>query len=103
MTLARATAITALLALGLSRGPDITIGGEQTGLPGPYALLAQIPLVDAGLPCRIALAAVPPLALLLALAVHRALTERAAIRPFVLAAVPVVLLPLVPAPLPTTH
>jgi hypothetical protein len=101
MTLARATAVTALLALVLSLGPDITIGGEPTGLPGPYALLARIPLVDAGLPCRIALAAVPPLALLLALAVHRAVTERAAIRPFVLAAVPVVLLPLVPAPLPT--
>jgi hypothetical protein len=99
--LARAAAVTALLALVLSFGPDITIGGEQTGLAGPYALLARIPLVDAGLPCRIALAAVPPLALLLALALHRAVTERAGMRPFVLAAVPVMLLPLVPAPLPT--
>jgi hypothetical protein len=103
MALAWAAAGTALLALVLSLGPDITIGGEKTGLAGPYAVLARIPVVDAGLPCRIALAAVPPLALLLALAVHRALTERAGIRYVVLAAVPVVLLPLVPAPLPTGH
>ena len=103
MALAWAAAGTALLALVLSLGPDITIGGEKTGLAGPYALLARIPVVDAGLPTRIALAAVPPLALLLALAVHRALTERAGIRYVVLAAVPVVLLPLVPAPLPTGH
>lgn len=103
MALAWATAGTALLALVLSLGPEITISGERTGLAGPYALLVRIPVVDAGLPGRIALAAVPPLALLFALAVHRALTERTGIRYFVLAAVPVVLLPLVPAPLPTGH
>jgi hypothetical protein len=103
MALAWAAAVTGLLALALSLGPDVRIGGEPTGVAGPYALLARIPLVDAGLPCRIALAAVPPLALLLALAVHRAVTERAGIRAVVLAAVPVVLLPLVPAPLPTAH
>ncbi|KKK06669.1 hypothetical protein [Micromonospora sp. HK10] len=85
----------------LSLGPEVVVSGERTGLPGPYALLAGLPVVDGALPMRFALA-VPPLAgTVLALALHRALGEPGRARRLVPLGVGAALLTVFPAPLPT--
>ncbi|GIJ19632.1 hypothetical protein [Micromonospora lutea] len=93
-----------LLVMGaLSLGPEVVFGGDDTGLPGPYALLGGLPVVDGALPMRFALAAPPLMATLLVLAVDRALHARGRTRRLTLVAVAVALVPLLPAPLPTAQ
>ncbi|MGC1212686.1 MAG: hypothetical protein WA890_15625, partial [Micromonospora sp.] len=65
----------ALVMGALSLGPEVVISGERTGVPGPYALLAGLPVVDGALPMRFALAVLPLAAAVLTLAVDRALRE----------------------------
>ncbi|GIJ42863.1 hypothetical protein [Micromonospora andamanensis] len=88
---------------GLSLGPEVVFDGDGTGLPGPYALLGGLPVVDGALPMRFALAVPPLMATLLVLAVDRALRATGRTRRLTLVAVAVALVPLVPAPLPTTE
>ncbi|WP_231921235.1 hypothetical protein [Micromonospora auratinigra] len=89
--------VTALLSLG----PEVVVAGERTGVPGPYALLAGLPVVDGALPMRFALAVLPLAGTVLALAVDRALAERGRARRLVPLAVGAALLSVLPAPLPT--
>jgi hypothetical protein len=94
-----ASAITALFMCALALGPQIVIDGVRTDHSGPYALLAELPVVDAALPTRFALAAIPPIALILAHAVHAALATTQ-LRVLVPITVIAALIPLAPPPLP---
>ncbi|WP_406107293.1 hypothetical protein [Micromonospora globbae] len=96
-----ACAVAALVMGALSLGPSVVVGGARTPVPGPYVLLAGLPVVDGALPMRFALAVLPLAATLLVLAVDRALRGTGRARRLVPAAVGAALLPLVPTPLPT--
>lgn len=67
-----ATAVGGVAAV-LSLGPQITIDGRPTGWPGPWTLLADLPLLESVLESRIALACVPAAGCLLAIATQRVL------------------------------
>ncbi|MFC3504394.1 hypothetical protein ACFOOK_25965 [Micromonospora krabiensis] len=96
-----ACTVAALVMGALSLGPAVVLGGTRTGVPGPYALIAGLPVVDGALPMRFALAVLPLAATLLVLAVDRALRDTGRARRLVPAAVGAALLPLFPTPLPT--
>jgi hypothetical protein len=104
-----AAASAAAAMIILSFGPQVVIGGDRTGLPGPYALVDGLPGVSAALPGRFALAAVPLLATLLALAVHRALDlgdrsrRPSNIRLVVPLAIVAALVPIAPVPVATVE
>ncbi|MEV4811206.1 hypothetical protein [Micromonospora avicenniae] len=100
---ALACTVAALVMAALALGPAVVLGGTRTGLPGPYVLLAGLPVVDGALPMRFALAVLPLVGALLVLAVDRALRGTGLARRLVPAAVGVALLPLVPTPLPTVE
>lgn len=90
-----------LLMAGLSLGPRIVVHGTETDIPGPYALLDGMPVVDGALPMRFALAVIPLIATILALAIDQALRLRwRPGRVAIPAALAAALLPAVPAPLP---
>ena len=91
----------ALVTAALALGPQVVAGGERTGIPGPYALLAGLPVVDGALPMRFALAVLPLVGTVLTLAVHRALGESGRARRLVPVAVGAALLSVFPTPLPT--
>jgi hypothetical protein len=99
--LVRALAACGLLFALLSLGPQIRWDRHETGLPGPYRLVAGMPLLDLVVPARFALVCVPVLGVLLALAVDR-LPGRPA-RGWLprAAAVTAALLPLAPTPIRT--
>jgi hypothetical protein len=61
------------VAAALSLGPEITLDGRPTGIPGPWALLADLPLLESVLESRFALACVPAAGCLLAIATQRVL------------------------------
>jgi hypothetical protein len=92
----------ALVMAAFSLGPEVVLDGERTGVPGPYALLAGLPVVDGALPMRFGLAVLPIAGTLLTLAVDRALRERGRARRLVPTAVAAALLSVFPSPLPTT-
>ncbi|MFC5923547.1 hypothetical protein [Micromonospora vulcania] len=96
-----ACVVAALVMGALSLGPEVVLGGTRTALPGPYALLAGLPVVDGALPMRFGLALLPLVATLLVLAVDRALRGTGRARRLVPLAVVAALLPLFPTPLPT--
>ncbi|MGC4809277.1 hypothetical protein ACLQ29_01940 [Micromonospora sp. DT228] len=94
--------VVAGLVMGtLSLGPEVVLGGTRTALPGPYALIGGLPVVDGALPMRFALALLPIVATLLVLAVDRALRGTGRARRLVPLAVGAALLPIFPTPLPT--
>ncbi|SDY73432.1 hypothetical protein SAMN05444365_103291 [Micromonospora pattaloongensis] len=97
-----ACTLAAVAMAALSAGPRMVIDGHRTDIPGPYALLVGLPVVDGALPMRFALALIPIVATILVLAVDEA--RRASWQParlLVPAAVLAALAPIVPAPLPT--
>jgi hypothetical protein len=101
--LAIACTVAGVLMAALSLGPFVVMRGEHTELRGPYSLLLGLPVVDGALPMRFALALSPLIGTLLVLAVDRALRGGwPAARLLVPAAVVAALLPIFPAPLPTT-
>jgi hypothetical protein len=54
----------------LSLGEEVVVNGSATGIPGPWALLELVPVIQNVLPTRFALVAVPALAALLALGIE---------------------------------
>ncbi|HEY1180258.1 MAG TPA: hypothetical protein VGF17_29220, partial [Phytomonospora sp.] len=68
----RPLAVIVLLMFALSLGPEIIVGGTRTGVPGPYALIADVPVIDAALPTRYALVIIPVIGALLALLIDAA-------------------------------
>ncbi|KIR65715.1 hypothetical protein [Micromonospora haikouensis] len=110
--LVRALAAVGLLAALFSLGDTVRVDGASTGLPGPYRLLAGVPLLDLVVPARFALICVPVLGVLVALSLDRALAlgsgaATAGDRPGVPVrllwggAVAAALLPLAPTPIRT--
>ncbi|MEU8422560.1 hypothetical protein AB0C15_16965 [Micromonospora sp. NPDC048835] len=97
-----ACVVAGLVMAALSLGPEVVLGGTKTAIPGPYALIGGLPVVDGALPMRFALALLPIVATLLVLAVDRALRGSGRARRLVPLAVGVALLPIFPTPLPTT-
>ncbi|MFU8871389.1 hypothetical protein [Micromonospora sp. SL4-19] len=99
--LVRALAVCGLLFALLSLGPTIVVNRHDTGLPGPYRLLARLPLLDLVVPARLALVCVPVLGVLLALALDRVRHRSARTRAPWVGAVVAALLPLAPTPIRT--
>lgn len=99
--LVRALAACGLLFAALSLGASVVVNRDDTGLPGPYRLLAGAPLLDLVVPARFALVCVPVLGVLLALAVDR--VRHATVRTWApwAGAVAAALLPLAPTPIRT--
>ncbi len=91
-----------ILSAWLSLGPRVIIDGTRTDIRAPYELLRDVPVIDGALPMRFALALIPLIATVLVLAVDRALRAGPVAARVVLAAVVGALLPILPAPLPTT-
>jgi hypothetical protein len=106
--LVRALAVCAVVFAALSLGPQVRLNGHLTDVPGPYRLVAGLPVVDLAVPARFPLVCLPVLAVLLALSVDRVFTAPAAgtdaparppVRLLWTGAVLAVLLPLTPTPL----
>ncbi|HET6968354.1 MAG TPA: hypothetical protein VFI44_08765, partial [Ornithinibacter sp.] len=57
--LVRALAAVVVVSCWLSLGEEVTLHGAATGIPGPWALLELVPVVENVLPTRFALVAVP--------------------------------------------
>ncbi len=102
----RALAAVVVLACWLSLGEEVTLHGVPLGIPGPWAVLEHLPVVENVLPTRFALVALPALGVLLALGVEggrRAVDRYVGVRGPGLALGLVVgvlaLLPVVPTPL----
>ncbi|MGW4947951.1 hypothetical protein ACWEOZ_40900 [Actinoplanes sp. NPDC004185] len=97
---ARAAAIAGLVLLIMSMGPELRIGGHDTGIPLPFALIAQVPVIDLVSVTRFAMVTTTIIGLLLALAADRvpALSPRRQTAFWVGLAVAIV--PVLPKPLP---
>lgn len=97
---ARAAAITVLVMGWLSLGLSLKVGGTDTGFPGPWLLLSELPLYESLLESRLAMACIPPIAVLLALGTDRVFAERgpdrAVLRTSWLVIVVAVLVPIAP-------
>ncbi|WP_199736191.1 hypothetical protein [Micromonospora sp. HM5-17] len=68
----KALAVCAVVFSALSLGRDIRLNGELLGVPGPYRLVAELPLLDLAVPARFPLICVPIIAILLAISLDRA-------------------------------
>ncbi|WP_233512694.1 hypothetical protein [Micromonospora deserti] len=76
--LVRALAVCGVLFALLSLGEQIRLDGSPTGVPGPYRLVAGLPLLDLAVPARFPLVCVPVLGILLALSLDRVHAARTA-------------------------
>jgi hypothetical protein len=65
-------AATGVVFAALSLGTVLTVGGRQTGVPGPWLLFHKAPLLHNVVPGRLAQVSIPVIGLLLALAIERA-------------------------------
>ncbi|GAB3569990.1 glycosyl transferase [Amycolatopsis endophytica] len=105
---ARAIAISMFLMAWLSLGVQLIVNHEETGIPGPWKLLAELPLFDSLLESRLAIGCIPAVAALLAIATDRVFQAAPSFRDrdlpvrfLWLGALVAVLLPVAPTPLKT--
>ncbi|MFF4877515.1 hypothetical protein [Micromonospora sp. NPDC000668] len=113
--LRRSVVVLALAALGLlfavlSLGREIRFDGRGTGVPGPWAVLENLPILHSVVPTRWALAITPIIGLLLAYGVEHARelarstpTARRQIRFATATVLTMALLPILPTPLPVVR
>jgi hypothetical protein len=94
---ARALVATLILFWGFSLGPHVRVNGHLTEVPGPWYVLAKLPLFDSVVPTRLGVALTPLVGVLLALAVDRFEPRR--FRRVWIAIVVAALLPIAPTPL----
>ncbi|SFB28447.1 hypothetical protein SAMN05216266_107238 [Amycolatopsis marina] len=73
---ARAVAVSMWMLAWISTGVLLTIDGTVTSIPGPWLGMARLPLLESVLESRFALACVPLIGILLALATYRVLGAR---------------------------
>ena len=99
----------ALLFAALSLGPRIFLNGINTGIPGIWAVLHSVPVLNSAVPTRWAMAIAPVVGILLALGVQRAIdlvkaqpAARGPVRVAMITAVAMALVPLAPVPLKTS-
>ncbi len=97
-----AIAVSALVMTWLSFGPHVTIGQRETDLPSIYSRLHHVPVINGALPTRYALALIPLIAVLLAMAIDAAWRADRLVRIAVVVAVVAALTPIAPKPLHTT-
>ncbi len=97
-----ALAGTGLLFAVLSFGTGIVYLHRDTGLPGPWRLLAGLPLIEQAMPDRLALVSITAAGAVLALGTDHALRQRLP-RPVCLAALAAALVPILPTQLPVLH
>jgi hypothetical protein len=106
-TVARSATIVAFIFASISLGREVVVFLFKTGIPGPYWILAKLPLFELSLPSRYALAVVPMVGVLLAVAFDHA-DQASWIRRFVprlpprtvlAAVVALTFLPIAPTPL----
>ena len=97
---ARAAAIAGLLLLLVSMGPELRVGGYDTGLPLPFALISHVPVIDLVSVTRFGMVPATIIGVLLALSADRVplLTSRRRVAFWVGLAVAIV--PVLPKPLP---
>jgi hypothetical protein len=95
----------AVLFAAMSLGPRIFFNGINTGIPGLWAALQHVPVLDSVVPTRWALAIAPVVGVVLALGVQKAIAlvhdqpaARGPVRVAMIAAVAMALVPLVPTP-----
>ncbi|MEU4155852.1 hypothetical protein [Actinoplanes sp. NPDC026670] len=98
----------ALLFAAMSLGPNIVLNGVDTGVPGIWAVLHSIPVLDSAVPTRWAMAIAPIVGIVLALGCQRAAdmirsqpASRGPVRVAMITAVAMALVPLIPKPLAT--
>jgi hypothetical protein len=96
--------IAAIVLAALSLGGRVNVNGRETTVPGPWTLLADLPLFRQVVPTRLAVAVAPVLAVMLALALNRvlALTARNPFNPLRLLWIGLTiaaLVPIVPVPI----
>jgi hypothetical protein len=100
--IARVALITGLVLAALSLGSAIKINENQTGVPGPWALVSDLPLFDSIIVTRIGMEVAPAIAVILVTAAEKLATRSIITAGIAGAAAAVALVPLVPTPLPTT-
>ncbi|WP_115944638.1 glycosyl transferase [Amycolatopsis thermalba] len=105
---ARAIAISMFLMAWLSLGVEMVVNHEETGIPGPWKLLYELPLFDSLLESRLAIGCIPAVAALLAIATDRVFEaapgfrdRNLPVRFLWLGALAWVLLPIAPTPYKT--
>jgi len=98
----------ALLFAAMSLGPRIFLNGINTGVPGIWAILHSVPVLNSAVPTRWAMAIAPVVGIVLALGCQRASdlvkaqpSARGPVRVAMITAVAMALVPLVPTPLQT--
>lgn len=102
-----ALASVAVLFAAMSLGPQVHLNGMATGVPGVWALLHSVPVLNSAVPTRWAMAIAPLVGIVLALGCQKACdlanAQRAArgpVRVAMITAVAMALVPLAPTPLP---
>lgn len=105
-----ALALLAVIFAVLSLGREILFNGELTGIPAPWAVLENLPILHSVVPTRWALAITPLFGILLAYGAQRARTlanrnpaARPQIRFATVTVLAMALLPLLPTPLPAVR
>ena len=100
----------ALLFAAMSLGPRIFLNGINTGIPGIWAVLHSVPVLNSAVPTRWAMAIAPVVGILLALGVQRAVeltrsqpAARGPVRVAMITAVAMALVPLAPIQLETAR
>ena len=68
--LVQALGAVVVVSCWLSLGEEVVVNGRSTGIPGPWALFEQLPVLGNVLPTRFALVAVPALGALLAIGIE---------------------------------
>jgi hypothetical protein len=97
---ARAAGIAGLVLLVMSMGPELRVGGHDTGVPLPFALIAHVPVIDLVSVTRFAMVPTVIIGVLLALATDRVplLSRRRRIAFWI--GLTVAIVPVLPKPLP---
>ncbi|GGK94159.1 hypothetical protein [Mangrovihabitans endophyticus] len=95
----------ALLFAAMSLGPRVFLDGIKTGVPGIWAVLHSVPVLNSAVPTRWAMAIAPVVGIVLALGCQRATdlvkaqpSARGPVRVAMITAVAMALVPLVPTP-----
>jgi hypothetical protein len=99
---ARVALVTGLILAALSLGSIIKVNNHQTAVPGPWALVSDLPLFDSIIVTRIAMQVAPAIAVILVIAAGRFAARSVTTAALSGALAAIALLPLVPAPLPST-
>jgi hypothetical protein len=97
-----------LLFAAMSLGPRVFLNGINTGIPGIWAVLHSVPVLNSAVPTRWAMAIAPVVGIVLALGCQRAVdlvrsqpSARGPVRVAMITAVAMALVPLAPTPLQT--